>query len=100
MPFDQRPTHLGGGGEVGRIRRALGGGGEPDEIFIFLERGLTGDVGNIAARDAQIAKLTVRKAAQLVDGLAVTAPIADVLDQAHRLAHSVRVFFVNRFVAA
>ena len=28
MPFDQRPTHLGGGGEAGRIRRALGGGGE------------------------------------------------------------------------
>jgi len=61
----------------------------------FLERGLTGDVRNLAAGNSEVCQLAVGQTAQLVHRLAVTAPVAEVLDQVHRRARSLGKSIIN-----
>lgn len=65
---------------LGLIRRV--GGGTPAKTEFFLDR-LAGDERDVTAGDAQVVKFTIGKAAQLVDGVTVAAPIAEIADQVH-----------------
>ena len=64
---------------AGRIRQGRGGG-RPWRNS--LDR-LAGDRSDFVADDAEIVELTVRKATQLGNGVAVNAPVTIVADQVH-----------------
>lgn len=51
--------------------------------------GLARHEGDVAAGDAQIVQLAVGQAAQLGDGLTVTAPVAVIADDVHLSARFV-----------
>jgi len=64
-----------------RIRQGRGGG-RPWRNSLTSDR-LAGDVLDLVADDAEIMELTVRKATQLGNGVAINAPVTIVADQVH-----------------
>src|SRR5690606_19691492 len=55
--------------------------------FLGSDR-LAGNGGYVAAGNAEIVEVTVRKAAQLGNGVPVAAPVAVIADQVHRTSRS------------
>ena len=50
---------------------------------ISSDGGLAGDIGDIAAADAEVAQFTVRHAAEFVDGPTILAPVVERACQVH-----------------